>query len=143
MKKTLFVIIILIILVGGYYIFFNTSSNSTPTPLVPSPNIVSSTPPVSDLIPPTPVAPQSEKISINIKDFAFNPSTVNIKVGTQVTWTNNDSVSHTITSDVGTLLKSNTLSPGQSFSFTFTKTGTETYHCNIHKMMKGTITVTN
>jgi plastocyanin len=37
---------------------------------------------------------------------------------------------------------SNTLGRGQSYSFTFTESGTFPYHCGIHPSMKGTITVT-
>lgn len=79
--------------------------------------------------------------SISIKNFSFSPATLAIKTGTKVTWINDDTVSHTVTSDSGNLLNSGTLSPGQSFSFTFTDTGAVNYHCSIHPMMKGKIVV--
>jgi plastocyanin len=84
-------------------------------------------------------APETSNISI--KNFSFDPATLSVKTGTKVTWTNNDSTSHTITSDSGSLLNSGTLAPGQSFSFTFTKDGTISYHCSIHPTMKGGVTV--
>jgi len=76
--------------------------------------------------------------------FAFSPATLTIKAGTTVTWKNNTSVSHTVTSDDGKSFDSGTSNPiaaGATFSFTFTKTGTYAYHCEIHPFMKATIIV--
>jgi len=73
-----------------------------------------------------------------IKGFAFNPAVLNVKVGDTVTWTNNDSVAHTIS---GNDFKSNNLASGQSYSFTFTSAGTFDYICSIHPYMKGAIVV--
>ncbi len=77
--------------------------------------------------------------------FAFSPATITIKVGTTVTWTNNTSAPHTVTSDDGTTFDSGTSNPiaanGGTYSFTFTKAGTFTYHCQIHPFMKATVIV--
>jgi plastocyanin len=73
-------------------------------------------------------------------NFAFSPATLTVKTGTKVTWTNNDSVTHTVTADQGAF-DSGDLSPGSSFSFMFTKAGTYKYHCNIHHSMMATIIV--
>ena len=78
--------------------------------------------------------------AISIKGFAFNPASVTVSVGTKVTWTNNDSVAHSATADDGSF-QSNAIQPGSSFSFTFTKAGTFTYHCEFHPNMTATITV--
>ncbi|MDB5168880.1 MAG: blue (type 1) copper domain protein [Candidatus Saccharibacteria bacterium] len=84
--------------------------------------------------------------AINIKNYAFDPSNVTVKVGTTVTWTNQDSIGHTVTSDdsdTNTMkLESKLLSKGETYSVTFTKAGTYTYHCTPHTYMKGTVTVT-
>ncbi|VVB57167.1 Plastocyanin [uncultured archaeon] len=61
--------------------------------------------------------------------------------GAAVTWTNEDSAPHTITSSTGAF-DSGTLQQGQSFSFKFDTPGTYEYHCAIHSRMKGKITVT-
>ena len=37
--------------------------------------------------------------AVTMKDIKFNPSTVNIKAGDTVTWTNDDSVAHDVTGD--------------------------------------------
>ena len=72
--------------------------------------------------------------------MAYNPNPYNVQVGTVVTWTNNDSINHTATSDTG-VFDSGTLAAGQSYSYTFTATGTYTFHCNVHPSMTGTIIV--
>ncbi|MFA6407364.1 MAG: cupredoxin family copper-binding protein [Candidatus Paceibacterota bacterium] len=80
---------------------------------------------------------------INIRNYTFNPATLSVKIGTKVTWINDDTAPHTIVSDSGDLLNSEMLSPGQSFSFTFNDVGTVNYHCGVHLPMKGSIIVTN
>lgn len=78
--------------------------------------------------------------AVSISNFSFNPASLQVPVGTMVTWTNNDSTAHTVTSNTS-VFDSGTLPVGSSFSFTFTQTGTFAYHCNIHPTMTGTITV--
>lgn len=82
----------------------------------------------------------SEAKKVKIGDSAFEPADLNVKVGTTVKWTNDDKKPHTVTSDKGDW-GSNELAPGQTFTATFTKAGTFEYHCELHKDMKGTITV--
>ncbi len=83
---------------------------------------------------------QAQTMQITITNYSFQPATLAIPVGTTVTWINQDSVSHTSTSDTGPW-DSGTLAHGQSFSFTFNQPGTFTYRCVIHPFMKGTIDV--
>ena len=78
--------------------------------------------------------------TINIVNFTFTPGTLTVKAGTTVTWTNNDSMTHTVTSDNG-VFDSGNLTPGQTFSYTFNNAGKFTCHCVIHSYMKGTIIV--
>jgi amicyanin len=83
--------------------------------------------------------------TVTISGFAFHPSTLTVKAGTKVTFTQEDgSVQHNVRS-TGTgakTLNSPNLSKGQSYTITFTKPGTYTYICSIHPFMKGTVTVT-
>lgn len=81
--------------------------------------------------------------SVNIENFAFSPANITVKKGTTVTWTNKDSVAHTVTeTDNLNGPKSSTLATGKSFVFTFDTAGTYHYHCSIHSEMTGTVTVT-
>ncbi len=92
---------------------------------------------------PPPPPPPSGAGVIGMSGSSFSPSGVSVKVGTKVTWTNNDNVAHTVTSNNGTTFDSGTLAVGASFSFTPTVAGSFPYHCNFHGGMAGTITVTN
>lgn len=81
--------------------------------------------------------------SVAIKGFAFVPAVLTVPAGTTVTWTNQDSDAHTVTSDSsGGPLNSKALNTGDTFSYTFTKTGTFKYLCTIHPFMTATVMVT-
>jgi plastocyanin len=84
--------------------------------------------------------PTSNENSVTIMDFAFSLVTLMVKTGAKVTWINNDTITQTVTADQGAFDSGN-LSPGNSFSFTFTKAGTYSCHCNIHHSMMATIIV--
>lgn len=85
---------------------------------------------------------QQQNTAVNISNFAFSPSSLTVKAGSTVTWTNNDATTHTVTSDTGTTLDSGNLATGQTYGKTFTTPGTYAYHCAIHPFMTGTVTVT-
>jgi plastocyanin len=78
---------------------------------------------------------------------AYDPSPLTVKIGTSVTWTNNDSSIHTVTSglpekgNVGTLFDSSLISPGNTFVHVFYKQGTFDYSCTLHPFMHGQVIV--
>lgn len=76
---------------------------------------------------------------VAIKGFAFSPDSVDIAVGDSVTWTNDDSATHTVTGDGG--IDSKNLAQGDSYTKTFDTAGTFSYHCSIHPSMTGTVIV--
>jgi plastocyanin len=86
-------------------------------------------------------APSGGAPAVSMKDIAFNPQTIQAKVGETITWTNQDSTAHTVTLDDKSVDSGN-LAPGATFTHAFTAAGTFTYHCEIHKQMTATITVT-
>ncbi len=79
--------------------------------------------------------------SINISNFAFSPINLSVKKGTSVTWVNDDSMPHTVTSKKG-IFSSRSLSKGDTFSYTFNSVGSYDYICNFHPSMSANITVT-
>lgn len=145
MKKIIIALIVLAVVgFATYYFVFRNSSVQTSESSeygMPMQNSQTTTPPPVSSTNPSPTTPVSSVVTVSIKNFAFNPSMVTVKAGTKVTWVNNDSAPHTVTSDSGNLLNSGTLLPGQSFSFTFNTAGTVSYHCNIHPMMKAAVVV--
>lgn len=101
----------------------------------------------------TPTQTETTPNTVIIKDFKFDPPTLNVKAGTIVTWINEESVQHQIVSDSRQFgedpqpfpvlpgLLSDVLSNGQNYSFLFKFKGTFGYHCNLHPSMKGQIIV--
>ena len=79
-------------------------------------------------------------VQVKMKNIQFSPSSVTVKVGQKVTWVNDDTVTHNVTSQDGQI-KSSNFGQGQSFSFTPTKAGTIKYTCTIHPGMNGTLVV--
>ncbi len=114
------VIVVFGILVWVYFGYIRKSSNQTPTPAQT-----------------TSVATQN---TVTIKNLSFTPATLEVTKGDKITWTNNDTVAHTVTSDNGKF-ESGQLAPGKTFEFTFNEMGTFSYHCSNHPTMKATITV--
>ena len=58
--------------------------------------------------------------------WVYEPETITVPVGETVTWNNTTRDYHTVTSDDG--LFDSRLGGGQSFSYTFTRSGTFAYH---------------
>lgn len=88
-----------------------------------------------------PAAPATTN-AVTIQGFAYAPATLTVKVGSTVTWTNQDQDPHTVTSEDGGPLHSPTLTNGQSFRYTFTTPGHFDYLCSVHPFMTATVVVT-
>ncbi len=78
--------------------------------------------------------------SVTIQSFSFQPNNLTVPAGTAVTWTNHDSVPHTVTADNGAF-DSNNIQPNGQYSYTFKQSGTYAYHCKIHPTMHGQVQV--
>lgn len=74
-----------------------------------------------------------------IENYTFLPSTITIRPGTRVTWTNRDQVQHTITATNAAF--SGFLAQGASASLTFNTPGTVNYFCAIHPTMRASVIV--
>lgn len=87
-------------------------------------------------------SPIAGPLTIHILDFAFGPKAPTVKVGTKVTWVNDDSAVHTATASTPKgIFDTKGLDKGASADFTFTTAGTFSYVCSIHQYMTGTVTV--
>jgi plastocyanin len=73
--------------------------------------------------------------------YFFAPQTQYANVGDTVTWTNGTDAPHTVTSDAGTELASDSLAAGATLAHTFAAEGTFTYHCKIHSYMTAKVVV--
>ncbi|MDH3278530.1 MAG: plastocyanin/azurin family copper-binding protein, partial [Nitrosopumilus sp.] len=102
-----------------------------------------------------PAPPQSASVSIpqgtftpgcELTNECFIPYEVTIGVGGTVTWTNNDSAHHTVTSGSpgggpSGEFNSNLFPPETTFEHTFDTTGDYPYFCLVHPWQSGIVTV--
>lgn len=86
-----------------------------------------------------------KNVSITIENFTFSPTIITISKGAVITWTNRDSVRHNVISaDTSPHkgLSSELLSKNETYSYTFSKSGTYYYMCTPHpSQMRGVIIV--
>ena len=80
-------------------------------------------------------------VAVAMKNIAFAPKAIHVRVGQKITWTNDDSVDHNVTATSGATFRSSDFGQGASFSYTPTRAGTIAYVCTIHPGMDGTIVV--
>jgi plastocyanin len=78
---------------------------------------------------------------VGILEVAFHPATRHVTVGTEVTWTNKDPTTHTVTFSNGQI-DSLDLPPEGTFKHVFDEVGSFAYRCVIHADMLGSIVVT-
>jgi len=137
MKNAGFIVLLIIsILISGCTYQPGTETISQPTAFpkvtaTETPGVITQT--ATPVITPAPVL-------VKIEDFAYDPSTITVVKGTTVTWSHMDSgVQHTVT---GTGFDSGILNAGDTFKWTFKKTGTFSYSCSTHSNMIGVVVVT-
>ncbi len=78
---------------------------------------------------------------IKMVNFSFEPVKYKIKKGDRVIWKNEDSTTHTVTSDEQDVFDSGNLAQGKTFTQKFDDRKTIKYHCEIHANMKAEIIV--
>jgi plastocyanin len=82
------------------------------------------------------------RIVANAGSNSFSPNPVEVKVGETLTWINDDSGRHTVTSKDDGIFDSSIMGKGQSFNYTFDTAGEYPYYCEPHPNMVGTVVVT-
>ncbi len=96
---------------------------------------------IGDVIMPTKVS----RPGCETTDRCYVPSLITIEKGKQVTWVNEDSAFHSVTSGFYAaptdLFDSGHLDPFESYTLTFDETGIYDYHCTLHPWMKGQVIV--
>lgn len=90
----------------------------------------------------TPPPPLPGVTEVAMRNIAFDPNVVTIKVGESVRWTNFDGLTtHTATSGnpgeatAGSIWDSPFLQTGESFSHQFDQVGEFVYFCRVHPVM--------
>ena len=87
--------------------------------------------------------PAGRTVKVGMKDIQYVPKDVTVKAGDRVSWTNSDSLTHTVTKKAGPGPKfdSGNMDPGAKFELTFDRTGKIDYFCTIHPNQTGTVNV--
>ena len=78
--------------------------------------------------------------TVKIDNFTFEPAQLTVKVGTTITWVNEDDIPHTVVA-TGKAFRSKALDTDDKFSFTFAAPGSYEYFCSLHPHMKAMVTV--
>jgi plastocyanin len=81
--------------------------------------------------------------TVEMKNIAFSPRKLSVKVGDTVTWRNADSADHNVTADSGATFRSETFGNGGTFTYKTTEAGTIKYECTLHPGMTGELDVTS
>lgn len=149
MNKNLIIfatVILVLLILGGGYLLLGGKTNQ-PVNNVSDQNTQENTQAVT----PTVGAEASEEVettTIEYTDEGFNPSSVTIKSGDSVTWTNNSSSQmwvasspHPVHTDYPGFDALKGMQEGESYTFTFTKTGAWKYHNHLNPSMFGEVVV--
>jgi amicyanin len=88
----------------------------------------------------TPTTPGATSNNVSINNMQFSVGSLTVKAGTTVTWTNNETIVHTVTADNGSFT-SGDIKYGETYSRTFSTAGTFNYHCTYHPSMKAAVVV--
>ena len=95
----------------------------------------------ADVIMPTKVS----RPGCDVEDICYIPSTIVVEKGKSITWINEDSSFHSVTSgfygEPTGLFDSGYLDPYQSYTLSFDKFGTYDYFCTLHPWMKAQVIV--
>ncbi len=78
--------------------------------------------------------------TVDMENTSYQPDSIEVEVGTEVTWVNQDGIDHTVTGENGQF-DSRTIEPGEEFTFTFDEPGTYEYSCTFHPSMEGEVLV--
>jgi plastocyanin len=76
-----------------------------------------------------------------IDGFQFGPRALHVGVGATVTWENHDDYAHTVSGGDGIPERSPDITPGDTYQYTFSDSGTYDYVCTIHPNMHATVIV--
>ncbi len=135
-KLILFGVVILVVLIAGVLLFSNKSTttnnnqNATPTQAASQQGAIEST-----------------EVNVNIMQNGYEPSTVTIKAGTKVVWTNKSGATANVSSDIHPthllwpFLNLGSFADGEMVSVVFDESGTYTYHDHLNPSRKGTVVV--
>lgn len=142
MRNIVIGLVVLALLGGGAWYFMNNQKTSVPAPETQTPETSTQTQPATES-----ATTPAKKNMVTISGNGFDPKSITVKMGEEVTWTNSDTVNHTVNSNphpthgLYSMLNLGAIQPGASKSAMFEKSGTYTYHDHLHPSLIGTVIV--
>lgn len=88
----------------------------------------------------SPLPPVAGVHEVAIRNFAYTPASLSIRVGESVRWTNYDAAPHDAVAYSGNW-KTPLLKVNESATQVFSTPGTYPYYCTVHPAMRGTVDV--
>ena len=88
----------------------------------------------------TPTALDDLAVTIDIRDFRYQPPNLSVPVGATVTWVNRDVAPHDSEARDG-MWETSLLQRDEEFAIRFDEPGTWDYFCTVHPYMTATLTV--
>ncbi|MBI2020495.1 cupredoxin domain-containing protein [Candidatus Daviesbacteria bacterium] len=142
-RNTILAAVAVVVVLGlGLYLFSRPPQTQAPSPATQT----ESSPTASESSEAAQMIDQQNLVTIS--SSGFSPKEITVKVGTVVTWVNEDSEDHTVNSAVHPthqvyppLNNVGTLKPGERKGFMFDKVGTYNYHDHLNPSLTGSVTV--
>ncbi len=135
------VVVVIVVILGGWYLL-------RPKPSVaPTPSTVTSTPTETAAPTASEGAMMKGETAVTVTASGFSPKDVTIKAGDSVTWMNNDSAVHNVSSAIHPThqvyppLNLGNIEAGGKVSLKFPTAGTYKYHDHLSPSLTGTVTV--
>jgi plastocyanin len=88
----------------------------------------------------TPVVAEASAVTVEMRDYEFFPAKLTVDAGSEITWTNRDSVPHNAVADGGAF-DTGRIDKDESASATLDEPGVFRYVCTYHSGMEATVTV--
>lgn len=134
---------VLVLIVGGWFLTRpkQTMAPEVTTQTTQTPVSTESASTASD------GAMMTEAKMVSITDAGFSPKNITVKVGDSISWTNDDSANHTVSSDphpahtLYPFLNLGMIKPAETKSVVLEKAGKYTYHDHLNPSNTGSITV--
>ena len=89
---------------------------------------------------PVPTGAGTATTTVEIANYAYTPQIIRVPLGATVTWTNDDSDDHAVTTDDKSM-DTGIIEQGVSATLTFPTPGEYLYYCTVHPGMRGKVIV--
>ncbi len=79
-------------------------------------------------------------VTVDIVDFEYDPPTITVAAGTEITFTNSDGAAHTATARDGEF-NTESIAGGEQATVTAEGSGEVAYFCSFHPFMEATVVI--